>query len=148
MYSISQIAEMMGFTTATLRYYESQGLLPFVKRKESGVRYFEEKDLDLLATIRFMKDTGASLEDIRIVIQLVMEGDETLQERLTYYQEQEQKIKDKMMQLSGDLKKVAWKIDYYQKAIEAGTEEVKQGEAGLYALFYKNANDKDLTHND
>ncbi|MBP2098307.1 MerR family transcriptional regulator [Enterococcus rivorum] len=137
MYSISQVGKMMGFTPATLRYYESEGLLPFVKRKENGIRYFEEKDLDLLATIRFMKDTGASLGDIRNVIQLVMQGDETLQERLSYYLDQEQKIKDKIQQLSTDLKKVAWKIEYYQKAIEAGTEEVNQGEAGLYDLFYK-----------
>lgn len=130
----------MGFTPATLRYYESQGLLPFVKRKENGSRYFEKEDLDLLATIRFMKDTGASLGDIRDVIQLVMQGDETLSERLAYYVEQEQKIKNKIQQLSGDLKKVAWKIEYYQKAVAAGTEQVNQGEAGLYTLFYKESN--------
>lgn len=31
-YSIKQVAEMMGVTPSTLRYYDQEGLLPNVKR--------------------------------------------------------------------------------------------------------------------
>ena len=42
-YSISEVAKMMGVTPSTLRYYDQEGLLPNIKRK-NGVRVFEEED--------------------------------------------------------------------------------------------------------
>ena len=46
-YSIKEIAEMMGVTPATLRYYDQEGLLPDVKRV-NGIRVFEDKDFKML----------------------------------------------------------------------------------------------------
>ncbi|MEK1383577.1 MerR family DNA-binding transcriptional regulator, partial [Limosilactobacillus fermentum] len=37
-YSISQAAAMMGTTPSTIRYYDKNGLLPFVKRDQNGRR--------------------------------------------------------------------------------------------------------------
>lgn len=35
-YSIGQVAKKTGLTTHTLRYYEKEGLLPFIKKKRFG----------------------------------------------------------------------------------------------------------------
>lgn len=42
-YTISQVSEMMGVTPSTLRYYDQEGLLPNIKRK-NGIRIFEDKE--------------------------------------------------------------------------------------------------------
>lgn len=42
-YTISQVAQMMGVTPSTLRYYDKEGLLPNVKRV-NGIRVFEDTD--------------------------------------------------------------------------------------------------------
>lgn len=137
MYTIGQIAKMTDFSEHTLRYYDRLGILPFVKKNTYGVRYFSESDLDLLATIRFMKDTGATIKEIKEIMTLVIEGDQTLEERLLYYKEYRRKMETMRASLESNLEKVDWKIDYYQKALDAGTEKVHDGSSGLYDLYYK-----------
>ena len=39
-YSIGQAAKMTGLTAHTLRYYEKEGLLPFLKKTAPGCGYF------------------------------------------------------------------------------------------------------------
>ena len=43
-YTIGQAAERAGLSADTLRYYDKQGLLPFVARAENGYRVFTEED--------------------------------------------------------------------------------------------------------
>lgn len=39
-YSIGQVAERCGISTYTLRYYDKEGLLPFVKKNAVGTARF------------------------------------------------------------------------------------------------------------
>ena len=39
-YTISQAAERLGVTAYTLRYYDKEGLLPFVGRSQGGARVY------------------------------------------------------------------------------------------------------------
>ena len=50
-YTIKQAAEIMNVTPTTLRYYDKQGLLPFMERKESGYRVFSDTDIAMLKVI-------------------------------------------------------------------------------------------------
>ena len=50
-YSIGQAAKITGLSAHTLRYYEKEGLLPFVKKSGSGLRIFSETDLGWIAMI-------------------------------------------------------------------------------------------------
>lgn len=54
-YSIGQVARKTGLTTHTLRYYEKEGLLPFVRKNSSGLRVFSDNDLGWLAMIECLK---------------------------------------------------------------------------------------------
>ena len=44
-YSIGQVAKKTGLSVHTLRYYEKEGLLPFVRKNGSGLRVFSDSDL-------------------------------------------------------------------------------------------------------
>lgn len=44
-YTVGETAKMMNLPTSTLRYYDKIGLLPFVKRTESGIRMFQDEDM-------------------------------------------------------------------------------------------------------
>ena len=54
-YSIHEVAKLLGLATSTIRYYDKDGLLPFVERKESGYRVFTEKALATLKVIDCLK---------------------------------------------------------------------------------------------
>ena len=82
-YSIGQVAEKMGLTAHTLRYYEKEGLLPFVKKTGSGLRIFSDEDIGWLQMIECLKGTGMPLKGIKQYIDWYIEGDATL-EKIDY----------------------------------------------------------------
>lgn len=40
-YTIKKVSEMTGLSIPTIRYYDKEGLLPDLQRKESGYRIFQ-----------------------------------------------------------------------------------------------------------
>ncbi|GGG53066.1 MerR family transcriptional regulator [Paenibacillus radicis (ex Gao et al. 2016)] len=123
-YTISQIAERTGLTTHTLRYYDKQGLLPFVDRDKAGNRDFKESDFVWLDIITCLKKSGMPVKQIRTYINMCMEGDATLTERLETFEAHKKAVLEKLNELTKYLKKIDFKIDYYKTAIDAGTEAI------------------------
>ena len=39
-YTVGQMAALLGIPASTLRYYDKEGLLPFVERSAGGIRIF------------------------------------------------------------------------------------------------------------
>lgn len=125
-YSIGQAAKRMGVTVPTMRYYDKEGLLPFVNRKPNGIRVFKESDFEWLAVINCMKNAGASIKEIRVYIDLCMKGDDTLNERLAIFERRKQVLEEQAKELSRLIAVVDHKIWYYKTAIEAGSEQVHE----------------------
>lgn len=125
-YTIGQAAERMGVSIPTLRYYDKEGLLPFLKKGKNGNRIFEDKDIDWLAVINCMKNAGTPIKEIRHYITLCMRGDDTLRERLDVFKRRKQAVLQQMDDLKRLMKTIDHKIWYYEKAIEAGTESVHE----------------------
>ena len=123
-YSIKAAAEKMHLTAATLRYYDREGLLPFMERRESGYRVFSEADLEMLKIIECLKKTGMSIKDIRQFVVWVQQGDRSLKERYQLFLERKKAVEAQMTELQKTLELVNHKCRYYQTAVEAGTEKV------------------------
>lgn len=122
-YSIKEVADMMGVSTATLRYYDAEGLLPDIK-KINGRRVFEDKDFKWLRVLNCMKKINMPIKKIREYIELAQKGDSTLQERYELILEQKQFIQNEIKELNICMKEFEYKEWYYKTAIEAGTEKV------------------------
>ena len=54
-YTIKQVSELTGLSIPALRYYDKEGLLPDLRRKESGYRIFSDEDLYALELIACFK---------------------------------------------------------------------------------------------
>ena len=78
MYTVGEMAKLLGVPASTLRYYDKEGLLPFVERSPGGMRMFQEKDYEWLQVIGCLKKTGMPLKNIRTYIDMAMQGDETI----------------------------------------------------------------------
>lgn len=126
-YTISAAARRMGVSVPTLRYYDKEGLLPFVDKKPNGIRVFKDSDFEWMAVINCMKNAGASIKEIKAYIDLCMAGDDTLEARLAIFQRRKQEIQRQMEELQKLMGVIDHKIWYYQTAIEAGTESVHEG---------------------
>lgn len=71
-YTISQVAQMMGVTPSTLRYYDKEGLLPNVKRV-NGIRVFEDTDFPWLRILNCLKGTGMPIKNTLICARKAMQ---------------------------------------------------------------------------
>jgi DNA-binding transcriptional MerR regulator len=123
-YTISQVAEKMGVTVPTLRYYDKEGLLPFVDKKVDRTRVFKDEDFQGLGIITCMKNSGTPIKDIKKYMDLCQEGDSTLQERLEIFLERKEAVQKQIEELNKVMKTINHKIWYYETAIEAGTEAI------------------------
>ena len=123
-YTIKQAAELTNLTPVTLRYYDKQGLLPFMERKESGYRVFSDGDIAMLRVIECLKKSGMSIKDIRQFSEWVLMGDDSLQERYEMFLERKKAVEAQMADLQKTLDFIKHKCWYYETAIEAGTEKI------------------------
>ena len=80
-YTIREISQRTGIPASTLRFYETRGLLPRVKRDPHGVRVYDDADLDRLGTITCLKNTGMGVGEMARFMALYEQGDATLAER-------------------------------------------------------------------
>lgn len=125
-YTVGQMAKMLGLAGSTLRYYDKEGLLPFVERSSGGIRMFREKDYEWLQIIECLKKAGMSIKDIKKYIVLLQQGDSTIQERLELFQHQRTVLLEQMASLQQTLNTLDYKCWYYETALKAGTTDVLQ----------------------
>jgi len=120
-YTISEAAEKTGLPPSTIRFYDKEGLLPNIKRK-NGIRVFEDMDLRLMGLLTCLKNTGMPIKRIRDYVELTSKGDDTLQERYEIIKSQRQFVLDQIEQLQYYLEELDFKDWYYNKALAAGSE--------------------------
>lgn len=69
-YRIGEAAERSGISTANIRHYEREGLLPAATRADNGYRFYSEEDIHQLRLIRLTRSLDMSAEEIRQIIHL------------------------------------------------------------------------------
>ena len=120
-YTISEAAQKTGLPPSTIRFYDKEGLLPNIKRK-NGIRVFEDMDLRLMGLLTCLKNTGMPIKRIRDYVELTTQGDASLQKRYEIIKEQRQFVLDQIEQLQYYLEELDFKDWYYNKALAAGSE--------------------------
>lgn len=123
-YTVGEMAKLLNTTPSALRYYDREGLLPFVERSDSGIRMFKESDYEWLLIIDCLKNTGMSIKDIKKFIELAMAGDSTIKDRLQMILKQRETVKEQIQKLNETLEILDYKKWYYTTAAECGTTSV------------------------
>lgn len=78
---IAEVSEKFGLSSDTLRYYERIGLLPRVNRTESGIRDYNELDIRRVNFVRCMRGAGLPIEVLIDYMELIQQGDGTIEAR-------------------------------------------------------------------
>jgi DNA-binding transcriptional MerR regulator len=123
-YSIGEVAKELSLTVYTLRYYDKEGLMPFVDRTPSGTRVFKDSDIEALKIIECLKSTGMPIKEIKAFIDWCSEGDSTLKQRYEMFMERKSIVEAQMEELKKTMNLIDHKCWYYRTAIDAGTEDV------------------------
>ena len=122
--NISEVAAKYNMTPATIRYYESQGLMPAITRNKSGTRDFQEEDLKWVEFIKCMRDSGLSIHSLSKYSELYQIGEETLIERKEILMDEYQKLLKKQAMINGTVAKLEKKIENYNYKIKQSSENL------------------------
>lgn len=79
-WSIGKASQLSGVGVETIRYYEREGITPKPDRTAAGRRIY---DAEIIAKLRFVKrcrGLGFSISDIRTLLKLSFNDDETCEE--------------------------------------------------------------------
>ena len=120
-YTIGEIAKKLNIAASTLRYYDKEGLLPFVERSGGGMRMFKDEDLSGLRIIECLKKTGMPIKGIKHFMDCCMEGDSSIDERLSIIESQRDAVIKQMKEMKEMLDMLNYKCWYYETAKKAGT---------------------------
>ena len=123
-YTVGEMAELLQVPASTLRYYDKEGLLPFVERTTGGIRMFHESDIEWLQVIGCMKKAGMPIRDIRHYVELALQGNDTIDARLQLFEHQRQILQQQITEMQHTMATIEYKCWYYQTARAAGTIDV------------------------
>ena len=123
LYTVGEMARAVGIPASTLRYYDQEGLLPFVERSRGGMRMFTDKDREALTVIDCLKKSGLSIREIRAFMAMAAEGDASIEQRLALFRARRDAVRRQMEDLERTLELLEYKCWYYETARQAGSEE-------------------------
>ena len=114
-YTIREMSELFSLPASTLRYYESEGLLPLVEKNSSGQRIYTKEHIDRLQCINCFKRTGMTIPQLRKFF--IYEADEAahIDKIISLLKDQEQIVNEKLIQLQKDSAHVHHKVEYYSE---------------------------------
>lgn len=138
MYTVKEVAELLGVSVHTVRYYDDKGLIPGTKRNAANQRLFDDMEVEWLFVSLTLKNTGLSLKDVKHYIELYQQGDSTLPERYEIMKKQKEKTLQEMEELKLRLAVLYRKIDHYGKLLEG--EEDTWSHEYMQKLIQKGVN--------
>lgn len=124
MYTIGEVSKMFSLPISTLRYYDKEGLIPNIQR-DSGIRKFEEKDIETLRVIECLKKSGLEIKEIKQYMDLCAQGNKTYEERLNLFKTRRAIVEEEIKKLNETLDMINYKCWYYENAIKNGDEHVE-----------------------
>lgn len=121
---IMEVSERFGISTDTLRYYERIGLIPTVNRNESGIRDYTELDLRRVEFIKCMRRAGLPVETLIEYMDLVQQGDQTVEARKEILKEQRDQLVTRVQEMQKTLDLLNRKIAGYEDAVLKKEQEI------------------------
>lgn len=107
---VGEVAENLGVSPRTIKYYEEIGLVEPEERSPGGFRLYGEREVERLGRILKMKSMGYSLAAIREILTVrdaAQEADKVtvLRTATEHLREREREVEERIRRMREDLKK-------------------------------------------
>ena len=116
-YLIKDASKKLNISIYTLRYYDKEGLTPFVKKDENGVRKYTDEDLEWIRMLINLRDIDMPISNIKEYIELYLKGDDTIEQRRDLMCRYREYIKKKVEDTISSLEMATEKLRNYDSAV-------------------------------
>jgi DNA-binding transcriptional MerR regulator len=114
-FSIQQVAQQTGLSIDTLRYYERIGLIEPIHRASNNHRRYAREDVDWIALLIRLKETGMPIAQMTRFAQLRRQGPCTLTERRIMLEQHQRDLEQQIQQLDQHRSILQLKIASYKE---------------------------------
>lgn len=122
MYTIGQVSDIFSIPISTLRYYDKEGLFPYLKRS-GNIRKFSDSELEAIRIIECLKKSGLEIREIKQFFRWVEEGSSTYSDRKRLFELRKAAVEEEISNLQKTLAMLEFKCWYYQQALTDGNED-------------------------
>ena len=112
---ISDRSKKYNVSSATLRYYESIGLIHCIERDRTGIREYGYNDCIELESVLFLKNMNMPLKDIKEYMTLKHQGDDAKIERKNLLIRYKNKLDMQINELQSSLNSLIYYIDKFDE---------------------------------
>ncbi|MCI2256203.1 MerR family transcriptional regulator [Domibacillus sp. PGB-M46] len=113
MYTVKEVSKLLDLTEHTVRFYTDKGLVPSVKRDKNNNRLFDEESINWLIGVKYLKQCGMSVEDIKSYVDLCLEGRSTIEERYEIIKKQKAIALEQLEEAKLRAKYMEEKLNHY-----------------------------------
>ncbi|HEX7906529.1 MAG TPA: MerR family transcriptional regulator [Paraburkholderia sp.] len=138
--TIGQVAETIGVSTHTLRFYEQAGLIRAVGRTQAGHRLYSPADLDWLQFVMRLKATGMPVAGMQAFAALRAQGQLTMSARRDLLASHRDTVLARIAELQVNLGTIVDKIAFYEAAVDQAAAQ------GPFAEMPARQSDETQTH--
>jgi DNA-binding transcriptional MerR regulator len=121
-FRIGVLSARSGRSIHAIRWYESQGLIPGVRRDSGGRRVYVDTHVGWLDLIDRLRHTGMSIAEMKRYVELVRKGDGTLKQRQKMLAQHREQVRKNIAEQKAALKLIDHKIDFYESWINTGVQ--------------------------
>ena len=118
MYSAKEAAEITGLSTATLRYYEREKLIPQITRTDQKYRQYADTDIEWIKMIQCMRMANIPIRSIKQYVELLIQGGKTLKQRYDMVQGHIKDIENQITNLQNALILTQKKLIFYGELLQ------------------------------
>lgn len=117
--TVAQMAWTTGMSPHTLRYYERVGLLRPVVRTAGKQRRYRDTDVEWVAFLLRLRQTGMPIAQMRESADLRHRGDATTHSRLALLEAHQWALHERITELRAHERALDEKIGVYRRALDA-----------------------------
>lgn len=122
MYTMKDVCDMYHMPYETLRFYCNEGLIPNIKRDQNNYRIFNERDLAWINGVQCLRKCGLSIKDLKVYLNLVYQGESSIQERKLILDKQREELLAKKAEIEISIAYIDDKQKYYDDVLSGKIE--------------------------
>lgn len=124
--NIKEASEKTGVSSATIRYYEKETLIPAIDRSEVGNREIDERIIRRINFVKQMRAAGMSIENLRRYIQLFDDQEDNTKEQIALLKEQMVEMEEKRDDLQSAIDHLHFKLNHFYDHVQSSEEELRE----------------------
>ncbi|KRM77111.1 MerR family transcriptional regulator [Secundilactobacillus collinoides] len=123
--NIKEASERTGVSSAAIRYYEKELLIPAIDRSETGNREIDDRIIRRINFVKQMRAAGMSIENLRKYIQLFDSQEENDQEQQDLLREQLTEMEERRDDLQAAIDHLHFKLDHFYDHMKTAESEME-----------------------